>query len=90
MERVFRQNTFTQVKEIKKHKERGNYYILSVDGLGFCCGTSFVYVKSEKTNKKKKSILTNLSKSIVMKSVILKIIYPIKLTNNKVTLLFVL
>ena len=54
MERTFRQNTFTQVKEIKKHKKKGNYYILSVDGLGFCCGTSFVYVKSEKTNKKKK------------------------------------
>jgi hypothetical protein len=52
MERVFRQNTFTQVKRIMKSKIKGDYYKLIVDGLGFCCGTSFVYVKSEKANKK--------------------------------------
>jgi hypothetical protein len=35
-----------------KSKIKGDYYKLIVDGLGFCCGTSFVYVKSEKANKK--------------------------------------
>ena len=60
MERVFRQNTFTEVKQIRKLK-KGDFYKITVDGLGYCCGTSFVYVKSEKIIKKKVPSINNFT-----------------------------
>jgi len=47
LEQVFRKNTFTRIKKIISSKTPNNSYNISVDGIGYCSGTVFVYVKSE-------------------------------------------
>ncbi|KKM71344.1 hypothetical protein LCGC14_1431590, partial [marine sediment metagenome] len=47
MENVFRNNTFTKIKGIIPSKISSNSYNLFVDGIGYCSGTSFIYVKSK-------------------------------------------
>lgn len=47
MERIFRYNTFTKVKKIIQSNKLSKYYKISIKGLGYCCGTSFIYVKSD-------------------------------------------
>jgi len=47
MENVFRKNTFTKIKRIIPSKISSNSYNLFVDGIGYCSGTSFIYVKSK-------------------------------------------
>ncbi|MBY8992473.1 MAG: hypothetical protein KGD58_17130 [Candidatus Lokiarchaeota archaeon] len=47
LEQVFRKNTFTRIKKIISSKTPNNSYNISVDGIGYCSGTAFVYVKSE-------------------------------------------
>jgi len=47
MEKVFRKNTFTKIKKIRYSGASSDTYKISVDGLGYCSGTAFVYVKSE-------------------------------------------
>ncbi len=52
MENVFRKNTFTKIKRIIPSKISSNSYNISVDGKGYCSGTSFIYVKSEESIEK--------------------------------------
>ena len=47
IEKVFRYNTFTKVKGIIESITSNKCYKISIDGLGYCCGTSFVYIKSD-------------------------------------------
>lgn len=51
MEQVFRKNSFTKIKDIKPKKNCSDTYKISVDGLGYCSGTVFAYVKSEPYTK---------------------------------------
>ena len=50
LEQVFRKNTFTRIKKIRSSKTNNQTYKIVVDGIGYCSGTAFVYVKS-KDNK---------------------------------------
>lgn len=52
MEQIFRKNTFTKIKKIGCSETSNESYKISVDGLGYCSGTSFIYVK---TNSEPKS-----------------------------------
>ncbi len=52
MEKVFRKNTFTKIKKIRYSETSSDTFKISVDELGYCSGTAFVYVKS-KVNKKR-------------------------------------
>ncbi|MBY8981785.1 MAG: hypothetical protein KGD57_02480 [Candidatus Lokiarchaeota archaeon] len=47
MEKLFRYNTFTRVKWIIPSNKQNKYYRISINGLGYCCGTNFVYIKSD-------------------------------------------
>ncbi len=47
MEKAFRHHTFTKVKRIIESNISNKYYKIYTDGLGYCCGTSFVYIKSD-------------------------------------------
>ena len=47
MENIFRKNTFTKIKKIKPSKTLSDSYNISIDGLAYCSGTAFAYVKSE-------------------------------------------
>lgn len=51
MEQIFRKNTFTKIKKVRHSKVSSDTYKISVEGLGYCSGTCFVFVKSE-LNKK--------------------------------------
>lgn len=51
LERVFRNNTFTKIKKIQSSKPSYESYNISVEGLGHCSGTAFIYVKSKKNKK---------------------------------------
>ena len=48
LENIFRNNTFTRIKKIRSSKIPKTSYIISVEGLGYCSGTAFIYVKSKK------------------------------------------
>jgi len=50
LEQVFRKNTFTRIKKIRSSKTNNQTYKIFVDGIGYCSGTAFIYVKS-KDNK---------------------------------------
>jgi len=47
MDQIFRKNTFTEIKKIIPSKISSSSYNIFVDGIGYCSGTSFIYVKSE-------------------------------------------
>ncbi len=51
LEQVFRTNTFTKIKKIKSSKPPKETYNISVEGLGHCSGTAFVYFKSQENTK---------------------------------------
>ncbi len=55
MEQVFRKNTFTKIKKIRSSKTSRNTYKISVDGLGYCSGTAFAYVKTEESMERANS-----------------------------------
>lgn len=38
--------------KIRCSKNKSVTYKISVDGLGYCCGTNFIYVKSEDSTEK--------------------------------------
>ena len=53
LEQVFRKNTFTRIKKIRSSKTNNQTYKIVVDGIGYCSGTAFVYIKSEENTKEK-------------------------------------
>lgn len=48
---MFRNNTFTKIKGIIPTKICDNSYDIYVDGMGYCSGTSLIYVKSKSDSK---------------------------------------